>query len=123
MVQTLKAKYGGIPNVHVHPFALSDRKERIQFDENGSSSKVGTGDAFIDARTLDSFQINSVDLIKVDIEGAEERFLDGAIETIGRCNPQIAIACYHTNTQMVNIFRRLNQLLPDSRVFVPPRFW
>lgn len=138
MAQTLRVKYGGIANVHVHPFALSDREERIQFDENGSASKVGTGDAFIDARTLDSFQLNSVDLIKVDIEGSEERFLDGAVDTIERCNPQIAIACYHTNVQMVNIFRKLNQLLPDSRVFlrhytegfaetdmffVPPRFW
>lgn len=138
MVRTLNVKYDGILNVHVHPFALSDRNERIQFDENGSSSKVGAGDAFIDAQTLDSLQIDSVDLIKVDIEGAEEKFLDGALETIKRCNPQIAIACYHTNAQMVNIFRRLNQLLPESRVFlrhysegtdetdmffVPPRFW
>jgi FkbM family methyltransferase len=137
MVRTLNVKYGGISNVHVHPFALSDRKERIRFDENGSSSKVGSGDAFVDGRTLDSFPIDSVDLIKVDIEGAEEKFLDGAIETIKRCNPQIAIACYHTNTQMVNIFRKLSQLMPDSRVFlrhytegfaetdmffVPPRF-
>ena len=138
MVRTLNVKFDGILNIHIHPFALSDRKERIRFDENGSSSKVGVGDAFIDAQTLDSFHINSVDLIKVDIEGAEEKFLDGAVDTIERCNPQIAIACYHTNAQMVNIFRRLNQLLPDSRVFlrhytegfaetdmffVPPRFW
>lgn len=138
MVRILNVKYEEISNVRVHPFALSDRKERIRFHENGSSSKVGAGDEFIDAQTLDSFNISSVDLIKVDVEGAEEKFLDGAIDTIERCNPQIAIACYHTNAQMVNIFRKLNQLLPDSRVFlrhytegfaetdmffVPPRFW
>ncbi len=138
MVKTLNVKYGGILNVHVHPFALSDTNERIQFYEKGSSSKVGIGDALIDARTLDSFQIDSVDLIKVDIEGAEEKFLEGAIATIERCNPTIAMACYHTNVKMVNIFRILNQLMPDSRIFlrhytegscesvmffVPPRFW
>jgi FkbM family methyltransferase len=134
----LRVKYGDMSNVSVHPFALSDRNERLKFNESGSSSKVGIGDELVDVRTLDSFQIDSVDLIKVDIEGGEEQFLEGAVNTIERCNPQIAIACYHSNAQIVNIYRKLHRLLPDSRVylrhytegfaetdmfFIPPRFW
>lgn len=44
-----------------------------------------------------------VDLIKMDIEGAEMHALSGAQETIRRCHPVLAIAVYHKAEDLVTI--------------------
>ena len=51
----------------------------------GFSSMLGTIDVAV--RKLDSFGLDNVGLMKIDVEGFEERVLHGAVETINRCNP------------------------------------
>jgi FkbM family methyltransferase len=41
----------------------------------------------------------TVDLIKMDIEGAEEQAILGARETIERCKPKWSIASYHIDSE------------------------
>lgn len=53
----------------------------LQMYENGN------GDT--EARTLDSFNIKKVNLIKCDAEGSDLEILQGGIETIKRCRPTI----------------------------------
>ena len=45
----------------------------------------------IQCRTLDSFNLNNIDFIKIDVDGFEVKVLGGAIETITRNNPAINI--------------------------------
>ena len=59
----------------------------------------------VNARTLDSFSLPRVDLIKIDVEGMELRVLRGALATIKKCNPRII---------MVEIFSRAMNLHNDS---------
>jgi hypothetical protein len=42
-------------------------------------------------KTLDSFNLNDVDLIKIDCEGYELFVIQGGIETIKRCRPAIIV--------------------------------
>lgn len=42
-------------------------------------------------RTLDSFKLSGVDLIKIDVEGHEHDMLEGAVETIRRSRPAILV--------------------------------
>lgn len=42
-------------------------------------------------RTLDSYEFDHVDFIKIDVEGAEGFVLEGAHDTIKRCQPRISI--------------------------------
>jgi FkbM family methyltransferase len=138
MIPILSSKFSLFPNVRVHDFGLSSFSGNIQFEVNGSSSRVGVGTTNVPVRTLDELELSSADLVKVDIEGGEEAFLQGASQTIQRLQPQLVIACYHRNEQLVSIFERVITLMPDSRVyvrhftegfpetdifFVPPRFW
>ena len=59
--------------------------------------------------------LNSLDLIKLDIEGAEPNFIEGAICTIKRFRPSLSISIYHNNDQIVKIPEMLIKELEDYR--------
>ena len=54
--------------------------------------------------------IEKIDLIKMDIEGAEWNALKGATETIKRFKPKLAIALYHSTKDFDIIPRYINDL-------------
>jgi FkbM family methyltransferase len=49
------------------------------------------GDTEISIRTLDSFNLEWVDFIKIDVEGWEQRVIEGAVETIGKWKPTMIV--------------------------------
>lgn len=72
-------------------------------------SKTKLSQLDLETRTLsvDDFvadnQIQRIDLIKMDIEGAELDALKGAVETIKRYRPKLAICLYHKKSDFVEI--------------------
>ena len=117
-------------NIELNP-SLKDRIELIQhpvsnksgdkiyYTNNGPGSKIEfepfDGQTSV-ATTLsiDDFvnnnNIKKIDFIKMDIEGAELLALEGAIETIKRFKPKLAIAIYHSMDDFVNIPNWINNL-------------
>jgi FkbM family methyltransferase len=101
--------------------------ESIYYKDNGSGSKVefspfegqtGTTTTIsIDDFVL-SNNITKVDFIKMDIEGAEPYALKGAIETIKRFRPKLAIAIYHSLNDFVNIPQWILDLNLDYEIFI-----
>lgn len=81
----------------VFPYGLGDQQTTLRFDSNlGSASRASTeGDTDISIRTLDSLNISSPTMIKMDIEGAETPALAGALQTIRTYQPRLAISVYH----------------------------
>ena len=61
-------------------------------------------------------QLNKVDFIKMDIEGAELKALEGAVETISRFNPRLAITLEHRREDQADIPAFLNKKWPDRPV-------
>jgi FkbM family methyltransferase len=45
----------------------------------------------VNVRTLDSYELPRVDLIKIDVEGHEYSVLEGARDTLERCQPSIIV--------------------------------
>ena len=66
-------------------------------DQTGSTATIAIDD-FVEKNRL-----SKVDFIKMDIEGAEPAALRGAIETIKKHRPKLAIAIYHSMRDFVNI--------------------
>jgi FkbM family methyltransferase len=65
-------------------------------------------------RTLDSFELNNVGFIKIDVEGHELRVIRGATETIHRCRPNILVEL--TDGGVENALRKMGyrrHSLPD----------
>jgi FkbM family methyltransferase len=61
----------------------------------------------VTALTIDDFvlrnNISKIDFIKMDIEGAEVNALKGAVETIKKFKPKLAISLYHNLTDFFKI--------------------
>lgn len=91
--------------VHIVPAALSDSEGSAEFtvldgtlvgssmvlSQQGrkETARLTTVDAFCEAEGV------SPDFIKADIEGAERQMMQGAVETLKRDAPKIAICTYH----------------------------
>lgn len=73
--------------VAVHPVALGDRDTSAVHVRAGRLIVDACGD--IPVRTLDSYGLDDVSVVKVDVEGWEQSVLSGARETLGRCRPVV----------------------------------
>jgi FkbM family methyltransferase len=58
----------------------------------------------VQLKTIDSFNLPRVDLIKIDVEGMEVDVLNGAAETIKRCKPIMTIEIIKTDKAKVEAF-------------------
>lgn len=89
---------------------------RVSFEKkanyNGTTKTVSIDD-FVRQNN-----IQKIDLIKMDIEGAEPKALKGGIETIKKFKPKLAIAIYHSLDDFVNIPLWLNSLGLGYRFYI-----
>ena len=69
-------------------------------------------------RSIDSFELDNVDLIHLDIEGFEDTALRGAIDTIERCKPVIISEHPNLSTLLAPLGYTCKGRLHDT-VFVP----
>jgi FkbM family methyltransferase len=92
-------------NISISDLLLWDKEEEIDFCESGSvassahwmpepnkivKKKTTTVDIWVQKNN-----IQKLNFIKMDIEGAEIEALNGCVETIKKFNPHFAIASYH----------------------------
>lgn len=82
---------GGFDNYSIYPFALGDKNRKghlnVETDNSGNTNIHPTKNGDTEIRTLDSFNFEHIDYIKVDVEGFEYNFLKGAVDTLNRCRP------------------------------------
>jgi len=70
-------------------------------------------------RTVDEIAGDeAVDLIKLDVEGAEARAIDGAERVILRDRPNLAVSLYHRTDDIMALVERVHGLLPEHRMMM-----
>jgi FkbM family methyltransferase len=104
----LKLKQELPKNVAVYPYAMSDEEKQstlyVPYEHGafitglGSLDQSAHGDKTtvfteitVNLRTLDSFNFNNIDVIKIDVEGFEEAALRGAVNTIRLNKPALIV--------------------------------
>ena len=103
---------------------LSDRDgiSKIKMTGSGSSSTLANDGTEVESITLNSFVINNniehIDFIKLDVEGAELDVLKGARETIKKFKPKLAISVYHRGDDIITIPLFLYDLLKDTNFYL-----
>lgn len=94
----------GLKNITHHSVALSDHSGEDEFfidtfndgghsliqDKLSARSKQGRSVKVV-VKTLDEYDLQKVDFLKVDVQGAEKFFLKGALETLKKFKPKMLI--------------------------------
>ena len=65
---------------------------------------------------VEQLRLDRVDFIKLDIEGAERRALEGARETIRRFKPRMAISSYHMHDDPAAISAVVSKARPGYKI-------
>ena len=79
--------------VQIYPYALGATEGMVSLTiphgSSGGTHISGAGD--IEMKTLDSFELQNVDFLKIDVEGSELAIVQGGVETIKRCRPCVMV--------------------------------
>lgn len=111
----------GLPEVYCHPHGLSDRKETLRLEPQGSGSKISAnGSIRIEVDRLDDVLQNRFKptLIKMDIEGAEMLAIEGAKNTIVTYHPRLALCVYHKPGDFWRIPKQVLSLRSDYQIYL-----
>jgi len=105
------------PRIQVMPFALWDRSgEAVAVDGEGPATRivVRSSGRSIQTMAIDDLiakgMADRIDFIKLDIEGAELRALQGAEMVLRKFRPRLAISVYHRENDMWEIPLWINSL-------------
>jgi FkbM family methyltransferase len=121
-------------NVFEHRLAFSDRRGTLSLpvssDAHGAQAIGKYRDQTIEGHAMQDFpcltvdqfvadqQLKRVDLVKFDLEGAEEYVLPGMMETINRFRPQLAVSIYHKIEHIWDLPIYLMERLPEYHFFL-----
>jgi FkbM family methyltransferase len=114
-------------HIHIVQMALSNRCGKVRITDNFMVSTImperqTTADPIteVDVITLDEYvrqnQIQRVDFIKADIEGAERLLLEGAKETLKVFEPKLSICSYHFPDDPKVLESLIKQANPNYRI-------
>jgi FkbM family methyltransferase len=80
----------------IMPLALSDTDGEASFSvgENNSIGHLGEGSLSVTTAKLDSLGLQTPDVMKIDVEGAEYLLLQGAEQTLKKHSPAIYLATH-----------------------------
>lgn len=113
--------FNSLDNVIVIQKGLWDKKETLKFSGNGSSSSniSSKGDIEIQVDSLDSLLNEEVvTFLKMDIEGAELKALQGARNIIQKYKPKLAISMYHKPEDIIEILGFIKELVPEYKLYL-----
>ena len=90
------AKNAWMRGVKCFPYALGAVPGRVRMaydpaDSGGTHVDASAESGNVEMRTLDSFDFQNIDFIKIDCEGFEHHVLHGAVETLKRCKPCVIV--------------------------------
>jgi FkbM family methyltransferase len=106
-------------------YALSDTPDsQLYLHGQGPSAKVSNQQSNIPIKTatidqlVNEGEIDKIDFIKMDIEGSELQALHGAVETIRKFRPKLAISIYHKLTDIFEIPAFIDSLNLGYQLFI-----
>lgn len=108
--------------ITVHQNALWNESQELFIGGNDLSEKVNVSDAGcsnkITAITIDELNNKNIGFIKLDIEGAERKALDGARDTIKACHPILAICAYHMQDDLLMLYQSIQSMDCEYKIYL-----
>ncbi len=108
-------------NVYCHQMGLSNKKEILKLDAQGSGSKISDlGSIIITVDKLDDVlsDEDKPSFIKMDIEGAEMSAIEGSSNTIKTHHPRLALCIYHNVGDFWRIPKKVLSIRDDYNIYL-----
>jgi len=113
----LKNNLSRYDNIVYKNKAVSDKKETIYIEENSESSSANKvileenkDLKSVQAVTLDDDIKEKITMIKMDIEGSEQKAITGSINHIKNDTPTLLISVYHNNEDLWKIPKMISEI-------------
>ncbi|MBP2630524.1 MAG: hypothetical protein H6Q70_1152 [Firmicutes bacterium] len=106
--------------IHLYQMGIWNCESTFQYSKNLSSSKIDeSGENSIKVDTLDHIlQDKKVTFLKMDIEGAEMKALEGTKKIIIQNKPKLAICIYHLPEHLWEIPLYLKKIVPEYKIYI-----
>lgn len=110
----LTRKTEELENIERYNLGAWDKKETLFFAKKGGrNSRKDENGIPVNFDSVDNIVKDKVTFLKMDIEGAEAKALDGAKETIKKYLPKLYVCAYHRNEDMYVLPQKIKDF--DSR--------
>lgn len=114
----LKRKTSHLSDIEYHNLGAWDKAETLCFAKKGGrNSRQSDNGIEISFNSVDNIVNEEVTFIKMDIEGAELRALEGAKKTIQLYKPKLYVCAYHRNEDFFAIPLKIHELYGDYKIF------
>lgn len=114
----LTEKTAHMQNIERYNLGAWDKKETLYFAKKGGrNSRADENGVPVEFDSVDNIVSERVTLLKMDIEGAEMKALEGARATIEKYSPKLYVCAYHRNEDMFALIIRINELSSDYKIY------
>lgn len=110
----------GMENVENYNCAVWECDTELMFaDRSGRQSSLSSTGTLREVRSVDSIlEGGRADIIKMDVEGAEEEAINGAKKTIAEYKPKLMISLYHRNHDIFYLPLKIKSMNPEYKLYI-----
>ncbi|MGN0468998.1 MAG: FkbM family methyltransferase [Acutalibacteraceae bacterium] len=115
----LERKTADMENISRHNLGAWNEKAVLTFSKSASrNSHRDKSGIPVNFDSVDNIIKHDVSFIKMDIEGAEIKALEGAEKTIQKFKPKLYICAYHRNEDFFALPLKIQQLNPNYKIYL-----
>lgn len=108
-----------IRDIKMYNAGLWNKKDKLPFLVGGVCGCISDeGTIMVQLEALDQILSEGASFIKMDVEGAELKALEGARNTIMNYKPKLAICVYHKPEDIIEIPLYLHKIVPEYRFYL-----
>lgn len=111
----------GYKNVELFNCGVWNKKDVLHFDQRGDteSNISENGNITVEVDAIDNMVGDCpISLIKMDVEGAELNALKGAIKTMEKFKPVLALSAYHRKEDLITIPQFIKTIYKDCKFYL-----
>ena len=114
----LERKTEGLENLIRLNIGAWDKKETLYFaKKSGRNSRLEDGGVPVEFDSVDNIADCEITFIKMDIEGAELKALEGAKNTVRKYKPKLYVCAYHRNEDMFALPFKIKELYEGYKIY------
>lgn len=109
-------------NIECRKKAVSDKSEILKMSFNEASSSANNinkdGNTLVEAISLDEDIKEPITMIKMDIEGYEQKAIEGCRKHIIENHPKLLISVYHNHEDLWKIPKMIEEICPGYKFYL-----